>query len=278
MVRKEWATLLAVLLLASRAPAQQAGGLRWQTGQVLTYRVEQDTQALEVVGEEKVKTQTSLRLTKRWQVTGVEAGGVATVQLTLLALRYEMTPSGGEPLKFDSATPEQGTPQLREQMGRYVGPVLAVLRVDAQGKVLEVKDSKFGPASRFEAELPFAGILPVAKPVAGQTWERVYKITVEPPQGTGEKYDAVQRYTCKKVEGAAATVAVTTELKAPPQAPADQVTLQQSLPEGEIVFDTRAGRLYSAALHVNRQVKGHQGEGSSYQIQSKYNEQLVGDR
>ena len=71
--------------------------------------------------------------------------------------------------------------------------------------------------------------------------------------------------------------AVTTELKTPPPV-AEQAALLQLEPEGEIVFDLKAGRLKSASLKIDREVKGHQGEGSSYHVLSTYSEEYVGDR
>jgi hypothetical protein len=49
-------------------------------------------------------------------------------------------------------------------------------------------------------------------------------------------------------------------------------------PEGEMVFDVQAGRLQSAALRIDKELKGHDGEGSSYHFQSRYTVQYVGDR
>jgi hypothetical protein len=277
MFRRAMATVLVGLAVTAQASAQ-APRLRWQPGQVLTYKVEQSTVAVESVGDSRVETRTGMRLVKRWQVLGVDAAGVATVQLSLLSLALETASPGGDPLRFDSASPEKSTPALREQLSKFVGPPLAVLRVDALGRVLEVKESKFGPPSRFESEPPFGGVLPEVLPQAGQSWERAYAITVEPPQGAGEKIAAVQHYQCKAVAADALTVAVSTELKTPPAAAADRVPLLQLLPEGEIVYDVAAGRLRSVNLRVEKELTGHQGEGSSYKFQSSYTEVFVGDR
>jgi hypothetical protein len=192
-------------------------------------------------------------------------------------LRLETNTPGGDTLLFDSASPDKNTPELRTQLSGYVGKALALLRVDNQGRVLDVKESKFGPASRYENELPFVGVLPADGPKDGQEWQRDYKITLEPPSGTGEKYDAVQKYVCKSAADGLMTAMMTTDLKTPP-AVAEQAPLLQLLPAGEVVFDLKAGRLKSAALKIDKEVKGHQGEGSSYHVQVTYNEEYIGDR
>ncbi len=227
MLRAGVLTVTAALLLAPAAPAQTgAVRFRWQPGQVLTYRVEQATTASDVTADGKVETTTKLGNLKRWQVLAVDPQGVATLQLSLAALRIETTSPKGEVLLFDSANLDKSNPQMRDQLAQYVGPPLAVLRIDARGQVVEVKESKHGPASRFESEQPFVIALPEDGPKAGQSWERSYHVTLDPPQGTGEKYDAVQKYTCKAA-GDAVVITLSTALKTQPENVLDRVPLLQ---------------------------------------------------
>jgi hypothetical protein len=270
--------VVAATMLGSTAGVQaqeSAWKFRWKKGQTLTYRAEMTTQTNEIVPDGKLDTKSMMRLTKRWQVLDVDESGVATVQSSLAALRMEVQTASGETLLYDSAAPDTSTPELREQMAKFVGAPLATLRVDTLGRVIEVKESKFGPASRFEMELPFTIILPGVAVRQNQYWDRAYSITQEPPEGTGEKYAAVQRYTCQKADGATATIAVTTSLKTPPKALADQAPLLQLQPEGEAVFDIKNGRLQSVSLKVNKELQGHQGAGTSYKVQSMYTEEFV---
>src|SRR4051812_44013630 len=189
MLRVSFLTVCAGLLLVPTAPAQTGvWAFHWQPGQTLTYRVEQVTQAADNLGETKVETTTKLTNLKRWQVLAVDAQGVATLQLSLVALRIETTTPKGEVLLFDSADPDKSSPQLKEQLVKFIGQPLAVVRLDGRGNLIEVKESKHGPASRFECELPFTVVLPGAPVQAGMSWERGYRVTLEPPQGTGEKY------------------------------------------------------------------------------------------
>jgi hypothetical protein len=280
MIRTGMAAGFALLAMAALASAQAAPGLHWQAGQTLTYRVEQVSLASDAMGDNKAETRTKLNLLKRWQVVSVDAAGAATLQLSLASLRLETATPGGDKLLFDSLEPEKSAPELRDQLSKFVGKALALLRVDAQGRVLEVKESKFGPSSRYENELPFVGVLPADGPKAGQEWQRDYKITLEPPAGAGEKYDAVQKYVCKSVADGLAVASVTTSLVPAKAAPggAEQAALLQMQPEGEIVFDLKAGRMKSASLKIDKEVKGHQGEGSSYHLQQTYTEEYVGDR
>ena len=276
MVRAFLFAIVSGLILTPLGWAQAGQWqFRWQQGQTLTYVVEHATSAAEVVGDSKSDTRTKLNLTKRWQVLDVDASGVATLQLSLAALRLEATTPTGGVLLFDSNDPAKSDEHMREELGKFVGQPLAVLRMDVYGRVVEVKESKHGPASRFDSELPFVFTLPAGAPAPGQGWDRAYKITLAPPQGTGEKYDAVQKYVCKAVANGLATLTLSTELKNMPENALDRVPLLQLQPEGEVVFDIAHGRLHSASLKIEKELKGHQGEGSSYKFQSSYTEKYL---
>jgi hypothetical protein len=278
MIRTGSLALLAGMMAAPVVAAQTATHFHWQPGRVFTYAVAQVTTVSEVVEGNKVETTTKLNNNKRWQVLAVDAAGVATLQLSLTALRMETTTPRGDVLLFDSAQPDKSDAQLREQLGRYVGQPLIVLRIDGLGHVIEVKECKYGPPSRFESEPPFVFTLPGDALKVGRSWDRNYRMTLEPPQGTGEKYEATQKYLCKSIANGATLVALTTTLKTQPEALADRVPLQQMLPEGEIVFDTELGLLRSARLQIDKELKGHQGENSSYHFQSSYTEQYTGNK
>lgn len=263
------------LFVVSNATAQTGWRFRWQAGQVLTYRVEQATSAAETVEGKRTETTSKLNLTKRWQVLAVDGAGVATLQKTVTAMRLETRTPAGDTLVFDSAKPDQSHPQLREQLSKFVGQPLETLRVDTLGRVVEVKECKHGSPNRFESDLPFVIALPGDGMREGQTWERNYRITLDPPHGTGDKYDAVQKYHGKIVAGSTATVAFTTALRTQPESVADRVPLLQSQPEGEVVFDALAGLVRSARLRTEKELAGHQGEGSSYRFVSVYAEEYV---
>lgn len=278
MIRLGMLTVLASwVVLAPQAGAQGPARFRWQTGQVLHYKFEQTTTVVDTVENTTAETSTKVANTKRWQILAVDPAGVATLQLSLTALRLETSTPSGEKLTFDSANLDKSSPQLKEQLTKFVNQPLATLRVDAKGKVVEVKESKHGPASRYESETPFVVVLPdELKP--GAAWERSYHITVEPPQGTGEKYATVQKYACKSVDSTGAALTVATSVVNVPPAAADRLPLLPSLIQGEVVFDVQGGFLKSAKLQIDREVTGHQGDGSSYRFKSVSTEEIVPNR
>jgi hypothetical protein len=274
MFRRWSLPIFAVCTFAAVAPAQQPQ-FRWQGGQTLTYRVSQTTEAVETLKDQVLKTANKLDLVKRWQVTDVDTNGVATLQMSLASLRMETVAPNGDVMLFDSANPAKSHEQLRDEMAKYVGPPLTVVRIDSRGQLVEVKECKFGPESRLSADLPFKLVLPADSVAVGRSWERGYAIKLDPPQGTGESYEAVQACSCKSKTNDLMIVHVTTALKTLPDAAGDKLPLLPLLPEGDVTFDTMAGRLRAVRYQFGQEIAEHRGEGSKYQFKSTYVEDLV---
>jgi hypothetical protein len=276
MVRRLYLSPFVLVALAATAAAQSPGPrFRWQPGLTLDYRVEQTTTVTDSVDGKTETHLTKLNLSKRWQVQSVDAAGVATLQLTLLGLRMEMGRDGTVPIVFDSQKVDPANAELNKDLLQYIGKPIATLRLDAQGQLVEVKESHFGPASRYAAELPFRVILPDVAPQVGQAWERTYQVKLEPPQGAGETYNAVQRYTCKSVTGAGLTIGLATTINDQPEAPADRIPLAPLLAEGTVVFDAANGRMKRADLKMAGEFAEHRGSGSKYNYTSTYVEELI---
>jgi hypothetical protein len=272
--------LIAAVVSGSLVQAQsQPPRFRFQKDQTLTYKVQQVTTAAETLMDDKTKqpatTQTvnKLDLVKRWHVADVDAKGVATLELSLVSMRMERKlPNQAEPDVFDSTQPDKLN---QEEMARLIGKTLAVLRVHAQGRLVEVKESNVGPASRFVTDLPFKITLPDDAAKEGEAWERNYTIQLDPPHGTGEKYQATQKYQLKPAVKGFMVVALTTAIKDPPSGGAEQVPLLPLIPQGDVYFHPETGLYYAARLKVQKELTNHQGDGSKYVFASTYAEDYV---
>jgi hypothetical protein len=77
------------------------------------------------------------------------------------------------------------------------------------------------------------------------------------------------------VDAKGTVLGVTTTLSKLPAAAADRVPLLQMMPEGEVVFDPQTGVVRSIHLTIDKELTGHQGEGSSYHFKSSYTEEYV---
>lgn len=273
--------LLAVLLVASAASAQEPPRFKWQAGQALTYAAQQTTTVAETTRDDSTGgptvalTVTKLAVTRRWDVAAVDPAGVATVRMTVLGMKQEIVRPGpkdkdGKPtvdrLVLDSAT-EEG----REAMAAFLGKPIVTARVDARGQLLDAT-AEGGSADRLRAELPFRLVLPEGRPSVGTTWDRAFDIKLNPPHGTGEAYPATQTYTLKGEKDGFLVVGVGTALKPPPKDPGELPPLVPLLWEGDVYFQPATGRYAGARLSVKREVKNHQGEGTKFEYESKYEE------
>lgn len=261
-----YAVLMAGAFVSAQAPG--AMPLRWpEPGGAISYNVSYTTHQLHTLGETTSTAKSLVKVNRHWKVLAVDTGGVATLSMSISAMVQERTTTSGGEWKFDSADPKSGTPEMRESMLKHLNTPLATLKVDGYGRVIDIKDSK-SDISAFENELPFIGVLPAGDIKPGISWQREFKITLAPPLGTGEKYDAIQRFICKSINDGKAIVTLTTELKEKPKAAADLIPLWQMLPKGELIWDIKLGRLKSAVLNVDEKLDGVEGNGSSSKFSS----------
>jgi hypothetical protein len=259
------------------AQPDAAPRFKWQTGQTLTYKVAQQTAVQETTLDDKAEkavtadTRTSLALTRRWAVKDVSAAGVATLEMTITALKREIRQADGTSVTLDSANPDDA-----KGMAEYLNRPVVLVAVDAQGRLVEVKEAKGGSAARLHAELPFRVVLPDAAPAAGQSWTRAFNLKLDPPLGAGETHEFTQTYTAKGTQDGLLVVGVGTALKAPPKTAGEQVPLVPMLWTGDVYFDPAAGRYHAARLSAKAELPNHLGEGTKYLYQSVYSEDVVG--
>jgi len=258
----------------------EAPRFQFQKGETLTYHLVQNTKVVETVADEKTskpvesESTTKVDLVRKWKVAAVDDKGIATLEMSIASMRWERK-AGSEEDVFDSSKPDDLN---KKEMAKHIGPVLAVVRIDPYGRVVDVKESKVGPANRFTTELPFKLVLPAAEPKPGDTWERTYTIQLDPPLGTGEKYSATQKYTCEEPKSGLVAVGLTTEIGELPAQSAEQIPLLTLMPQGALYFHAASGKYYAARLKTERELKNHQGEGSTYKFTSTYVEDLVSEK
>lgn len=276
MVRFSFPLLVSVV--ASAVAFAQSAPLRfqWQAGQTLSYKVSQTTTVDELTLDEKakkptpVKTVTSLTSTKKWVVTDVDKAGTATLQLSVGAMKQEVTQTVGDG-KPNARVIDSAKPDDAKDMPFLNKPILTV-KVDTQGRLIEAKADNKLTADRLQVELPFRLVLPDLVPTKDITWSRPVAIKLPPPLGTGESFDATQRFTFRGMKDDHAVVGLATTLKEPPTDAAVMPPLIPLLWEGDLFFDTKTGRYHGAKLSVKKEVANHQGEGTKFGYASEYTE------
>jgi hypothetical protein len=264
MIRPCVAAVLAAVLTgvsSAQAPAP-VGKLRWPAaGSALVYKVDYTTTQAHTLKDTTSTAKSSTSVERRWKVLETDRNGSATLEMSLTRMAQERTTSSGAVWKFDTADLKGSTPEMREAMLKFINTPIATVKVDPYGRVLGIKSVK-GDPSAYSNEVPFVGTVPGVEMKPGLSWVREFDLTLAPPLGAGEKYKAVQKFTVTAVKGALVTVAMTSELKEKPKATGDMIPLWQMLPKGDLVWDMENGRLHSARLTVDEELRGHDGEGS----------------
>jgi hypothetical protein len=270
--------MLALLLLAQVADPPR---FRWQTGDALTYTAKQTTAVSETTRDDATgapvaaATTTTLTVTRRWTVTAVDAAGVGTATMTVVGMKQEIVRPGprdkdGKPT-VDRVILDSDAADGREAMAAFLGKPVVTATVDRLGRVVSATVTS-GSAERVKAELPFRLVLPEAAPSVGTVWDRPFALKLDPPHGTGESYDFVQTFTLKGQADGHLVIGLTTALRSPPKDPAELPPLVPFLWEGDVFFHPPTGRYAGARLSVKREVPNHQGDGTKFVYESKYEE------
>lgn len=268
--------VVALLLSAGVAPADDPPKFVWKADDTLTYRVSQTTTVDELILDEgakkptAVKTVTALTSTKKWAVKAVHKDGSADLELSVTALKQEVTQTVGDkkPVNrvIDSADPEdaKGMP--------FLNNAVLTATVDATGKVTGAKSDNKRAADLLEQELPFRMVWPAKMPAEKGTWERAFAVKLPPPLGTGESFAATQTYTYRGLKEAYAVVGMTTVLKEPLADPTLVSAVAPVLWDGDLFFNTKTGRYHGAKLTAKSEATNHRGDGTKFTYVSEYTE------
>lgn len=274
-------SIASTSVAAAQSPAPLR--LQWKPGQVTTYAVRQTTTVDEVLlaeGTNKPQAgryETKMSLTYQWSVAAVDPAGVATIEKTVTAFKSESTRTGpGKDGKPESTTDTLDS-AVEADRGKmpFLNKVAVVAKVDGRGNVIDAK-SEFGETAvtRFKTELPFRLTLSDKPPTPGLAWDRTFTIALDPKLGgTGERIPAVQKCTFKGMSGSFAVVGVATTLPKPPEG-AELRPLIPMLWEGDVFFDTTAGRYHACKLVAAKELTNHEGDGTKFGYRSEYVESV----
>lgn len=272
---------LALILTSAAATAEPPVAVnlpisfKWRPDQTLTYKVIQRTTVRETTVDEKsgqpstTESTTNLTLVKKWHVKEVDAAGAAILEMLITEMRNEIHKADGDVL-LDSANPADA-----KGMAAYLNVPIVVVRVDAQGRILSVKEAKGGSTNRLQAELPFRMQLPEAGCSPGQSWDRTFNFKLDPPLGAGESYEFAQKFTCTGIKDGLLSATVETNLKDPPKSTSERVPLAPMLWKGEVYFNTIDGKYHAARLKAKAELVNHQGAGTRFEYESSYAEDAV---
>lgn len=265
-------------VLGSPLWAQESfGNFSWQKGQVFRYRVDHKTTAKDMQGANSTEVQTELGLLKEWKILEVDEGGSAQIQLKLLALRSVTKRPDGQMFSFDSTKPEESTPQLRDQLSKYVGDPVALLVVDKFGKVKEVRENRFGSAKRYDTDPPMGLVLGMGPVTLGTKWERNVTISSDPTAPTSETngWKALVKAECIAATASSRTIKVDAKWVKEPESSEARISLLQHFPATEVVLDQPGMPPKLIVSKMDRTIRHGEKDGSLYRLISDYRESRI---
>ena len=235
-------------LFPAAACADQPLRFQWKAGERHAYSVTHATTITEtapLVQDGKPETTariTKLTLAKRWDVKEVDGAGTATMTMTITAMKQEITRpviNKDGKLANESITMDSATPEGAKDMAEFLNKPILTAKIDARGGVVEAKSAGGdSAANRLQAELPFRVMLPEKATEVNATWEREFKVKLDPPLGTGERHAAKQTYKLRATQNGYAVIGVGTAFANPPTATADLLPLLPWIWEGDVFVHT----------------------------------------
>jgi len=267
-----FSVLLAACLVFLIAPPSSAQTtLRWkfQAGQVLNQKFEQDMKIAMTIGTQNVDTHMKQTFDGVWRIGAVDNQGVAEVVQEFTRVRMDMKAPGGVGFVFDSDKDEPPT-----GIGTMLAPALKAMakakftmKMTPQGEVQEVQVSQetvdalksMPGASQLGGAFTKEGLINMVKqgstrfptePVQkGASWTNTLE-TVLPQLGKLEALSNLVYAGSENVEGKPLeriNVDLTTKIL--PQVGAlAQVSIKDQKAQGAIYFDNVAGRISHTAM------------------------------
>jgi hypothetical protein len=280
---------VAMVAISAAAGGAEKYTLRYKfhPGEVLRWQVEHQSKVRATISKDTQSTDTSSTSVKAWQVTDVRPDGTATFEHRVEWVDMRQTLTGRKEVRYDSRT---GTkpPAGFEDAAKSVGVPLSIVKIDAQGKVLnrqEMKAQKPRPGAAPAKSAPDKSAPPgegwitiplPSEPVAvGHTWSLPQNIDIPLPSGGVKKIKAVQQFALESVKTGVATIRVSTDILTPITDPAIESQLVQRESAGIVRFDIDEGRILGQQLDIDKHVVGFRGDASSIHYVNRFCERLL---
>lgn len=271
----QWMLGLAILACFSSSHAEQGPRFGFRPREVLQYRVQQTTKVAQTLEGETQTFESSTELVKRWEILEVAPDETVTLQLSIPELKLQQKLPNGQTILYDSTRPENSHAALRQQMERFLGKPTVHLKLDPRGQVLKAQVLLSETPGQLAGEPPFAVILPQQPWQVQLRWIHPYTLVLEPPLGTGEKYEAERHFKVRALNQQQAEIVWITQIKNPPATSAEKIPLLQKLTRGVAWFDLASHRVTFVRIQAGGSVEGHEGPNSKYEFSSEYIERLV---
>lgn len=247
---------------------------KFEPGELIRWRVDHRSHIRTTIQGTTKSAESSTTSVKAWRVTEVDDQGVVTFEHLVESIQMRQQNSGSSEISWDS-TSDGEIPPVFEGAARSVGKVLAIIKMDAVGKVIDRK-GKAGEASNVTDESRMSISLPKDPVAIGQSWSMPVDVSVG-SRATGgvTKVRMRQKYTLEEVRHGIAIIHAETQILTPNLSPEIQSQVVQRESAGTVRFDIEAGRLVGQQYDCDKQVIGFSGDQSSLQCRTRFVEELA---
>lgn len=211
---------------------------------------------------------------KAWKVNQASPGGPFELVHSVESVRMSNQVSNRARVTYDSRKDKEPPPGF-EQAAQNVGIPLTVVRIDAQGKVLQRDDQR--PQNLVPHDTPIAIPLPTRRVAVGDAWNEPHELRLVGKDGTPRRIRTRRRFVLREVKRGVATIEASYQVLTPIRDPSIEAQLVQRVSKGVIRFDLDAGRILSQRMDVDKRVHDFAGPGALMHYVMRFTEELVDD-
>jgi hypothetical protein len=273
------ARLTSVLADDAAAPAAPAGPkytlrYKFHPGEIVCTQVwHQANSETTISGTTQTAESTSGSI-KVWRIEAVEPDGTVTFEHSVESVDMRQKLSDHQEVTYNSKTDKE-PPPIYAAVAKEVGVPLAVVTIDASGKILKRTDHGKQTAVTDQQNSDMVVPLPPEPIAVGESWNVPQDVTITLEEGEPKVIKTRQHYTLEKAVHGVATISVATQVLTPVNNPAVQSQLVQRLTQGNIRFDLDAGRVLAKQLDLDERVLGFHGNESSVHFVGRFTEEYL---
>ena len=216
--------------------------------------------------------ETTTTSVKVWRVHEVKPDGSIVFDHLVESVDMRHRLSGRDEVHYNSRT-DPCAPHGFEDVARAVGVPLAVVTIDAQGKLMRRKQNFVKAAVAGQGEITIQ--LPEQAVAVGSCWSSQSNLDVPLSDGSVRRFRALQSYKLESVQTGVATISMSTQIMTPLSDPAIEAQVLQYETSGSVRFDIERGQILGRQNDVDKSVVGFRGEASSIRYIARSTEEYL---
>jgi hypothetical protein len=245
---------------------------KFQPGDALRWTVVHRCRIRTTVSASTQTAETTTTSVKVWRVHEVNPDGSVVFDHLVESVDMRHRLSGCDEVRYNSRT-DPCAPHGFEDVARAIGVPLAVVTIDAQGKLMRRKQNFVKAAVAGQGEITTE--LPAQAMAVGSRWSSQSHLDVPLSDGSVRRLRAMQSYQLQSVKTGVATISVSTQIMTPIQDPAIEAQVLQYETSGSLRFDIQRGQILGRQIDVDKSVVGFRGEASSIRYIGRSTEEYL---